>query len=181
MIRIRLNGGASRNSIKPGNFAPYSKAVIMPKHKATSVTICAPSAVVPGIRRDGVMMTTTIINARKSAPTNLVITASTSNLVSVHANTVILSSGPLRGEIRPISCELVRKHAMRAHSCHICAQFARSSQRKTALTQKGRAALRCRKVTGLRHRDWCSEVPRPKVAPGLPSLQTHQLLRLFPS
>lgn len=108
--RIRLIGGASRNSIKLGNFAPYSNRMIAAKAKATKVAIWAPSAVVPGNSRDGVKTTTTIIIARTSAPTNLVNTASTSNMVSVHANTLILPSDPFRGTIGPISCELVPSH-----------------------------------------------------------------------
>ncbi len=74
--RMRLNGGASRNSTRLGLATLYSAAVKRPAKIATTITTKAPSPTDDGIIVDGRMINVITKSARANAPGSLESTVS---------------------------------------------------------------------------------------------------------
>jgi len=83
MNRMRLNGGAKRNSTIPGWEDPYSNNVIAaPTNANTKDISCVPRST-PGNTSDGVDINNVTSNARTNAPKSCEITASALILAGV--------------------------------------------------------------------------------------------------
>jgi len=127
--RMRLKGGASRNSTMLGLVPMYSTKVKNAAHMAINRTAMDPSALTKGIRTDGVTISNTTRNALKNAPGSREITA----------------SNPLPGQTRYVAESLSRYDPALCvrlpQYCHISAQFQKPSQVQVNCHERNEAVL----------------------------------------